>query len=110
MDSPTENEDWDLPPDVIGSESPFPQTAYLQAQATQLLGRVVSLTSNPPLNNEDRIQEDSNLKTSLAQFAISVTNCSKDVWGANCGTLGLTYRYILYHLQMAISTHLLVSS
>lgn len=100
MDLPTEDEDWDLPPDSIGSESPFSQTAYLQAQATQLLGRVTSIISNPPSNNEERGQEDSSLKTSLVQFAISVTNCSKDVWGANCGTLGLTYRYVLCHFNI----------
>lgn len=92
MDLPTEDEDWDLPPDSIGSGNVLPQTAFLQAQGTQWLGRVISLVSNPSLNIEDRRQEDSNLKISLVQFAISVTNCSRDVWGANCGTLGLTYR------------------
>jgi hypothetical protein len=96
MDLPAEDENWDLSPDSIGSDNPFPRTAYLQAQGAQLLGRVISLILNPPLNIEDRRQEDSNLKTSLVQFAISVTDISRDVWGANCGTLGITYRYGLY--------------
>jgi hypothetical protein len=99
MELPTENEDWALPSDNKCSRSPYPQTAYLQAQGTAMLGRTISLILNPPSNIEDRRQEDDSLKTSLVKFAISVTNCSRAVWGANCGTLGLTYRYVVCQLK-----------
>lgn len=92
MELPTENEDWDLPPDIKSYGSPFLRTAYLQAKGVQLLGRAISLISEPQSHIEHRWLKDDALKTSLVQFAISVTVSSRNGWGANCGTLGLTYR------------------